>query len=289
MYAALAQGSLDPARRLRRAVLVIVLALLAPRPALAQAIQAELVERVNIARWENGQLPPLKADALLGSLAQAHSQAMAERDFFMHCDPDTGLNPFQRMSQGGYAWNAAAENIAAGQSTAQAVMQAWMNSPGHRANILSTNVREIGVGYVHQPGDAANVRQATQGGCVPNVFASGPFFRYWTQKFGRRNDVYPVVIAREARATQRCDVDVYVYGAGFATQMRLSNDGQNWSAWQPYTADLIWDLHGRAGEQATVYAEIRNAANVVRSAQDTILLDVDCLTDRIYAHGFEAI
>jgi len=71
---------------------------------------------------------------------------MAARDFFEHDNLD-GKSPFDRMKDAGYSYWMAAESIAAGYSSPAAAGDGWMNSPGHRANILSCNLTEIGVGY----------------------------------------------------------------------------------------------------------------------------------------------
>lgn len=256
----------------------------------AQTLQEQVLERVNLARWENGQLPPLKGQANLNQAADGHSQAMGVRNFFAHCDLDTLSGPGDRMAAAGYSsFNQGAENIAAGYSTAQGVMQQWMDSPGHRNNILSTGVRELGVGYYRDNGDQANVRYGGgPTGCTVTSSNNGPFVHYWTQKFGRRDNVMPLVIAREAWQVATCSIDIYLYGSGWATQYRLSNDNQTWSAWQPFNANVLWTLSGAAGGMATVYGQIRNGAGTVRSAQDSVRLAVTC-GDLIFANGFQPL
>ncbi|MFD4154784.1 CAP domain-containing protein, partial [Streptomyces hydrogenans] len=103
----------------------------------------------------------LTANATLARAAQGHSDDMAARDFFDHTNPD-GDGPGERVTAAGYPWSTYGENIAMGQTTPEQVMEAWMNSPGHRANILNCDFKELGVG-VHTDG--------------------GP---YWTQVFGAR-------------------------------------------------------------------------------------------------------
>lgn len=105
----------------------------------------------------------LTINATLTSVARAHSKDMAVNGYFDHNSQD-GRTPFQRMSQAGYTYSAAAENIAAGQPTAQAVVTAWMNSAGHRANILNCALTQIGVGVYRASGS--------------------PYGVYWTQDFG---------------------------------------------------------------------------------------------------------
>ncbi len=252
----------------------------------AQTFEERVLERVNLARWENGELPPLKGQSNLRAAAFGHSQAMGVRNFFGHCDPDTGSQPGTRMTAAGYSGNSGGENIAAGYFDPADVMQGWMNSPGHRSNILSTGYRELGVGYYADMPDTSNVRRMN--GCTPSGQTAGPYLHYWTQNFGRRDAVYPVVIAREAWQVSQCSIDVYLYGSGWATQYRLSNNGSNWSAWQPFASNVLWNLSGPAGGTATVYAEIRNGAGQVRSAQDSVRLAVACsVSDLIFANGFQ--
>lgn len=125
--------------------------------------------------------------------------------------------------------------------------------------------------------------------CVVDGAPGGPYLRYWTQVFGRRDAVLPVVVAREAWQVAACRVDVYLYGTGWASEYRLSNDGAAWSAWQPFAADVLWDLAGAAGTDATVHAQLRNGAGQVRTAQDSVRLAIACagLPDPIFGNGFQ--
>ncbi|MEM6837038.1 MAG: CAP domain-containing protein [Cyanobacteria bacterium P01_C01_bin.120] len=127
----------------------------------------ELINLTNAYREQNG-LPRLSLDLDLAEAAQSHSQNMASSDFFAHRDP-AGQSPRDRATDAGYERGAVGENIAAGQPTPQAVFNAWLNSPGHRANILSSTWNEIGVGYYYSANDPGTVRYRT----------------YWTQVFGR--------------------------------------------------------------------------------------------------------
>ncbi len=232
----------------------------------------QVVELVNEARWANGQLPPLKAVDLLHNSSQTHSDNMANRNFFAHCDLDTGDSPWDRMIDAGYNYNWAGENIAAGYGTPTEVMNGWMGSSGHRANILSSNFRELGVGYAYQGSDQGNVRGDSNGDCAADQFNRGPYYRYWTQNFGTRSTVYPVVIDREAYETVTRQVSLYIYGAGWAVDMRFRNESGSWSGWQPYAANVNWTLSNGNGTK-TVYAEIRNGSGTVRAANDSILLN----------------
>ncbi|MGW1958053.1 sigma-70 family RNA polymerase sigma factor [Streptomyces sp. NPDC001920] len=121
----------------------------------------QVVALVNEERADAG-CGPLAQDALLNKAAQGHSADMDARDFFDHTNPD-GADPGQRITAAGYRWSTYGENIAQGQQTPEAVMDSWMNSPGHRANILNCSFKDIGIG-IH----------------------SGPGGPWWTQKFGAK-------------------------------------------------------------------------------------------------------
>jgi uncharacterized protein YkwD len=91
----------------------------------------------------------VSGDAALAGVARAHSADMRDRGFFDHTNPD-GLDPFDRAARAGLS--ARAENIAYGQPDAAAVMESWMNSPGHRANILNCSLTRLGVGMAEGAG-----------------------------------------------------------------------------------------------------------------------------------------
>jgi uncharacterized protein YkwD len=245
----------------------------------------EVVELVNQERLANGHLPPLKKVDELDAASGLHSVNMADRDFMAHCDPDTLTLPWDRMVAAGYSFSSAAENIAAGYSSPAAVVAGWMASSGHRANILSTDFREIGVGYEYQGNDQGTVRRDTNGDCVPDSFNNGPYGHYWTQNFGKRSAVYPVVINREAASTSTSDVDLYIYGAGWAAEMRVRNESGSWTTWQAFASEVPWQLSGGPGTKE-VFVEIRSGATV-RGASDTILSTAPGL-DEIFSDGFES-
>ncbi|MEM9461640.1 MAG: CAP domain-containing protein [Myxococcota bacterium] len=91
--------------------------------------------------------PPLTADPALRCAARIHAQDMDARSYFAHTSPE-GEQPWDRMDNAGYSWSSAAENIAAGNATAEATMNQWLNSDGHCANIMSASSVDLGVGYV---------------------------------------------------------------------------------------------------------------------------------------------
>ncbi|MEV0779322.1 CAP domain-containing protein [Streptomyces sp. NPDC050428] len=122
---------------------------------------AQVTTLVNSERSKAG-CNPVSANAQLRTAALRHSRDMAAKGYFDHKSPD-GRDPGDRITAAGYRWTTYGENIARGQRTPAEVMKGWMNSPGHRANILNCAFKEIGVG-VH---DASG----------------GP---WWTQAFGAR-------------------------------------------------------------------------------------------------------
>ena len=108
--------------------------------------ELEVVRLVNVYR-SNAGLKPLSADAELSYIARLKSQDMCDKKYFSHTSPTYG-SPFQMMKDFGVKYRSAGENIAMGQRTPSEVVTAWMNSPGHRANILNSSFTRIGIGYV---------------------------------------------------------------------------------------------------------------------------------------------
>jgi uncharacterized protein YkwD len=140
-------------------------ATVAPPPSTGMtAAEAEVLRLVNVQRTSHG-CGPLSSNPVLLRVARAHSADMASRGYFDHNSPD-GRSPFDRMRAAGYKGGLMGENIAAGQPTPAAVMDAWMHSAGHRANILNCGYRVIGIGVASKTGS--------------------PYRIYWTQDFGDR-------------------------------------------------------------------------------------------------------
>ncbi|MFH8283372.1 CAP domain-containing protein [Streptomyces antibioticus] len=121
---------------------------------------AEVVALTNRERAAAG-LRPLAVDARLTTAAQAHCADMVARRFYSHTSPEGG-QPWDRTAAAGSPLRTVGENIACGQRTAAEVVEGWMNSPGHRANILKPAFTHIGVGFA----------------------GGGPSGTYWTQLFG---------------------------------------------------------------------------------------------------------
>ncbi|MEH7749497.1 CAP domain-containing protein [Neobacillus drentensis] len=119
----------------------------APAPTTGNVSQyvQQVIDLTNAQRSKNG-LPALKADTQLNGVAQKKSLDMQQKNYFSHTSPTYG-SPFDMMRDFGVTYKSAGENIAQGQRTPQEVVTAWMNSEGHRRNILSANFTHIGVGY----------------------------------------------------------------------------------------------------------------------------------------------
>jgi uncharacterized YkwD family protein len=108
--------------------------------------EEQVVALVNEQRAANG-LAPLTLSAELSDVARAKSQDMRDNNYFSHTSPTYG-SPFDMLATFGISYRTAGENIAMGYATPEAVVNAWMNSSGHRANILNSSYTQIGVGYV---------------------------------------------------------------------------------------------------------------------------------------------
>ncbi|MEG4839348.1 CAP domain-containing protein [Microcoleus sp. B9-D4] len=141
----------------------------APSPTTQNFIN-RVLELTNI---ERGKLSfsPLTLNTQLLNAAANHSQNMALQDFFSHTGKD-GSSLGSRISATGYQFSAAAENIAAGSSTPEQVVSSWMNSSGHRTNILNPNLKEIGIGYYFLADDTGTEN----------------WNHYWTQVFATSLD-----------------------------------------------------------------------------------------------------
>ena len=178
--------TLRPPRRRRGlarvVLLLVVVACDTPPTAVAQGdctdtTGQQVTALINAVRQEAG-LSPLTVDLRMVDAARRHSADMATNNVFGHTGSD-GSNAGARVRAAGYDWNFVAENVAAGQSGSEAVVSSWMNSPGHRANILHANARHLGIGYVYEAGTqyghywtvnfgaTATAVEAPRGGCHP--------------------------------------------------------------------------------------------------------------------------
>jgi uncharacterized protein YkwD len=125
-----------------------------------------VIELTNAERAKVG-LKPVSFNSKLSNAAQAHSEEMAICDYFSHTGT-SGCSVSDRVQNSGYQYSYVGENIAAGYVTPEEVVQGWMCSPGHRANILNAHYQEVGIGYYYLDNDAGNVN----------------YNYYWTQDFG---------------------------------------------------------------------------------------------------------
>ena len=120
----------------------------APQPPANSSTEGQVLALVNAARADHG-CDALAADAGLAAVARAHSADMRDSGYFAHTNL-AGLDPFDRAAAAGLS--ARAENIARGQDDAAAVMKSWMESSGHRANILNCSLTKLGVGVAEGSG-----------------------------------------------------------------------------------------------------------------------------------------
>lgn len=114
-----------------------------------RTLEREIIRLVNQERQNQG-LPALTEDWEISRVARFKSQDMIDNNYFSHNSPIYGT-PFQMLKSFGIRYTSAGENIAYGQRTAQQVMNTWMASSGHRANILNSNYNKIGVGVARDP------------------------------------------------------------------------------------------------------------------------------------------
>jgi len=129
--------------------------------------EGDVIDLVNAERAAQG-LHPLSYDPNLATAARDHSEDMGLQHYFSHTSLDGRTAP-DRITAAGYSYNTYGENIAGGQPTPENVIDAWMSSSGHRANILNPNFCDIGVGYAY--------------------LADSPYRHYWTQDFGRKTGI----------------------------------------------------------------------------------------------------
>lgn len=130
----------------------------------ANSVAREVLRRVNDARSKPRKCgrasfaaaAPLELSAVLSRAALLHAQDMARNSHFEHEGTD-GSTPAERITRVGYRWKHVAENIAAGASSAEAVVNGWLNSPGHCANIMGPAYREMGIAYALEPQSAAGI------------------------------------------------------------------------------------------------------------------------------------
>jgi uncharacterized protein YkwD len=223
--------------------------------------EARTVYLGNLARRDNG-VPPLRWNLQLTHAARWFSWDSTENRPSGFCGhQDSQGNPFYyRTSVFGYLGFAGAENAFCGYLSPEAAIQGWMNSPGHRTNLLDPDWREIGVGYYRRNSDGRG---------------------YITQDFGIDAVYPPVIIENEAVSATNPNVNLYIYdrspsggfaGLSAATQMMVSNDSHfSGAAWEAYTANKPWTLASGEGWR-DVYVKTRDKFNRSLTVSDSIYL-----------------
>ena len=216
--------------------------------------------QVNQLRLQHN-LPPLKLNAQLCEAAQAHAESMAQTGVIAHTDQH-GRRADYRASAAGYFYHRLGENLAAGQLTWERALHAWLNSPDHRANLLTPDYRELGIGFA---GSASRYRTV------------------WAQLLGARRTAYPVIINLDAFATDSPLVSVYVHWAREAQAMRYRINDGDWSAWQSPTEWLKCELPNYEGFH-TVTVQLRIGERVFE-ASDEIYLQIGVVLAQVASDG----
>jgi uncharacterized protein YkwD len=234
--------------------------------------EAQAVYLGNLARCDNG-VPPLRWNRQLTYAARWFAWDSTENEppgFCSHQDSQ-GHWPDYRTAAFGYLGTAGAENAFCGYVTPADAIEGWMNSAGHRANLLDPNSREIGLGYYRRASDGRG---------------------YVVQDFGTDPAYAPVIIDNEAPSTTNPDVNLYIYdrsatggfaGQSAATQMMIASDAcfTN-AAWEPYAANKAWTLTGGQGWRS-VYVKTKDAFNRTLTAADAIYLGAGLPLDELGA------
>lgn len=232
--------------------------------------EAQTVYLGNLARRDNG-IPPLRWNTQLTEASRWFAWDSVENRPEPYCghDDTQGGAPWDRAWNFGYRGFAGAENAFCGYVTPEQAIEGWMNSPGHRDNLLNPTWREVGLGYYLRESD---------------------FRGYEVQLFGTDAVYPPVIIDNEAIHTLDTVVNLYIYdraaGGGFAemgpaSQMMISNtpcfpDG----VWEPYTTEKNWTLEAGGGWRS-VYVKTRDAFGRMVTVNDMIYLGNDVPLDEL--------
>jgi Ca2+-binding RTX toxin-like protein len=218
-------------------------------------------------------LKPLTLSQKLDTAADGHSGRMASGDFFSHVDPGNGSRPSDRATKAGYQWSTVGENIAAGQTSPEAVMGAWMNSSGHRANILNSRYAHLGVGYAYLPNDGGRVR----------------YRHYWTQVFGAGDRNPGTYTAQSAPTTTTTpDSSGVVQGTneiqGTDGNDRLTGNAADQTIYG-YAGDDI--LRGQEGQDLLIGGDGRDVLVGVDPTQQAGQGEIDTLSGGAGADSFK--
>lgn len=236
--------------------------------------EIQTVYLTNLER-RKANLPPLRWNRELSEAARGFAQDVVTNlpaGYCGHTDSQ-GRNPGARMRDAGFTnlgmW---AENAVCGYATPSSAVRAWMESPSHRANILGSDFREIGVGYAR---DASGRGYVVQDLTVDKLFA-------------------PVIIDDEAPSTTTPEVGLYIYnqvtsdgvtGMGETLEIMISNtpDFAN-ASWQPYSAEVDWQLEPGEGWR-TVYVKARDRLGRTTVVHDSIYLGPELSQEQITFAG----
>jgi len=223
--------------------------------------ELELLHRHNLIRREHGAAP-LRWNRQLSEAATVMSLDRVQHTFpeCNHQDSQ-GRGPSRRISESGYMpTNGWGENVVCGFTLPENAMNGWMNSPGHRANILHPLYREIGVSYAGE---------------------SGPNKGFITADFGLDERYAPVIINDEAPTTTSSDVNLYIYNlvargtifdsySAETREMMISNSPTfEGAVWQDFQPEVAWTLDSGEGLKF-VYVRLRDAAGRIATAHDSI-------------------
>jgi uncharacterized protein YkwD len=235
----------------------------------------------NLARRDNG-VPPLRWNVQMTDAARWFSWDSVENRPGGYCghDDTLGRAPWDRGPVFGYKGFLGAENCFCGYVTPEHAIEGWMNSEGHRANLLNASFREVGLGYYYRTSDGRG---------------------YVTQDFGHDSVYPPVIIENEALTTTSPTVHLYIYGGeesggftgmGPVTEMLVANDACFTDAsWEPYTTEKSWTLESGSGDVLslskgwrTVYVKARDAVGRTAVISDAIYLGENAPLDDLGLH-----
>jgi len=253
----------------RRSICSLLLAALlwissgAAQPARAQdpGLLARLLAAINGYRVSSG-LPPYALNPLLTLSAQRHSQYQASIGQWSHDEPD-GSRALQRAQAVGYPAIRANENVYAGGTSPEEVVNWWFTTDqDHRNNILHPVLREVGLGI------------------APD--AQGQL--YWTMDISAQPNVLPIFINSDAYSTSNPNVTLTLWNEGVfygggqigqATQVMISNSPDlNGAVWQPWAQNIPWTLDtSTGGGSKTVYVRFIDSPGITADSQDSILYD----------------
>lgn len=224
--------------------------------------ELQIIHLTNLKRRE-ANLPPLRWNRELHLAARWFAEDAITGRPSAYCghEDSTGRSPGERFTAFGYrnvhAWG---ENVICGLTTPENAMNGWMNSEGHRRNILHADYREIGVGYYRNG-------QSGRG--------------YISQEFSYDPNYAPVIIENEAPTVATPEVNLYIYdtaggegftGMGPAVDIMIANDPDFTNAkWQPYAAELAWRLEAGEGWRS-VFVKTRDAMGRTTTVFDTVYL-----------------